>query len=90
MDYIALGKVKSSKYRDKIIRLLYRSPMTAKELAEQIGLELSNTSNYLATLQELGLIRCLNDTLRKGRMYALTEKGREIYSGLISDLPVEF
>jgi len=88
VDYHAFGKVKASKHRDSIIRLLYKSPMTPKELANQTGLELSNTSNYLSTLRELGLVRCLNDDLRKGRIYALTEKGKEVYSGLIRNLPV--
>ena len=88
MDYHAFGKVKASKYRDKIIRLLHKSPMTPKELAQQTGLKLSNTSNYLSTLRELGLVRCLNDNLRKGRrMYALTEKSKEFYS-VISNVPV--
>ncbi len=84
LDQRAYGKVKSSKHRTKIINLLKSSPMTPKELAEQTGAALNNISNYLATLRELGLVKCLNNDLRKGRVYALTDKGKEIHSALIS------
>jgi DNA-binding MarR family transcriptional regulator len=63
-------------------------PKTSKELTEQTGAALNNVSNYLATLLELGLVKCLKDELRKGRMYALTNKGKEIYGALISNEPV--
>ena len=70
--------------RGKIIELLANSsPKTPKELAEQTGVVLNNVSNYLATLQELGLVCCLNDELRKGRLYALTDKGIEIHRAMI-------
>lgn len=78
MDYRALGKVKSSRHRSKILELLSESPKTPKELARQTGLHLSNLSNYLTDLRKLGLVACLTNDLRKGRIYTLTEKGKEI------------
>lgn len=89
LDQHAYGKVKGSKYRSKIVKLLAESsPKTPKELAEQTGAALNNVSNYLATLSELGLVKCLNEDLRKGKLYTLTHKGKEIYSALISNVPV--
>jgi len=89
LDQHVYGIVKSSKHRTRIIKLLAQSPpKTPKELAEQIGVALNNVSNYLATLRELGLVKCLNDDLRKGRVYALTNEGKEIYGALISNEPV--
>jgi len=89
LDQHAYGIVRSSKHRSKIIELLAgSSPKTPRDLAEQTGVALNNVSNYLATLRELGLVKCLNDDLRKGRVYALTSKGKEVYSALISNVPV--
>jgi DNA-binding transcriptional ArsR family regulator len=68
--------------------LLKSSPRTPKELAEQTGVALNNVSNYLATLRELGLVKCLNKDLKKERVYALTDKGKEIHGALISNIPV--
>lgn len=82
MDYNVFGRVKSSRHRTKIIELLSKSPKTPKELAEQTGLNISNLSNYLSSLEGMGLIICLNDKLRKGRIYALTDVGKEVYHHL--------
>jgi DNA-binding IclR family transcriptional regulator len=81
--------VKSSKHRGKIIELLANSsPKTPTELAQQTGVAVNNVSNYLATLQELGLVCCLNNELKKGRLYALTDKGKQIHSAMVSNFPV--
>lgn len=82
MDYNVLGRVKSSRHRTKIIELLSKSPKTPKELAEQTVLNISNLSNYLSDLQGMGLIICLNDKLKKGRIYTLTDAGKEVYHHL--------
>lgn len=89
LDQHAYGIVKSSKHRSKIIELLANSsPKTPKELAEQTGAALNNVSNYLATLQELELVCCLNNELRKGRLYTLTDKGKQIHRAMVSNFPV--
>ena len=62
--------VKSSEHRSKIIGLLANSsPRTLKEVAGQAGVALDNVSTYLATLQELALVCCLNNELRKERLH---------------------
>jgi len=89
LDQHAYGMVKSSKHRSKIIELLTNSsPKTPKELAEQIEVALNNVSNYLATLQELGLVRCINNELRKGRLYTLIDKGKQIHYAMVNNFPV--
>jgi DNA-binding transcriptional ArsR family regulator len=89
LDQHAYGMVISSKYRRKIIELLANSsPKTPTEIAEQTGAAINNVSNYLTTLQELGLVCCLNKELRKGRLYTLTDKGKQIHRALTCNFPV--
>jgi len=82
MDYDVLGRVKSSRHRSRIIESLSKSPKTPKELAEQTGLNISNLSNYLSDLGRMGLVVCLNDKLKKGRIYTLTDSGKKVHRSL--------
>lgn len=38
----------------------------------------THTSKYLKSLKERELIICLNEEAKRGRLYQLTEKGKEI------------
>ena len=85
----AYGMVKSSEHRSKIIELLANSSLrTLKEVAGQAGVALDNVSTYLATLQELALVCCLNNELRKERLYTLVDKGKQIHRAMASNFPV--
>ena len=77
MDYNKLGWIKSSTHRIRILKLLKDKPMTPKEIAQAIPLNLSNVSNYLSDLKDKGIVICLNNGLRKGRLYSISNLGKE-------------
>lgn len=53
-------------------------PKTPKHVAIESGLHFSHVSKTLNELQELHIVVCLNPQLRRGRIYDLTEEGKEI------------
>lgn len=62
----------------RILKLLKDKPMTPKEIAQAIPLNLSNVSNYLSDLKDKGVVICLNNNLRKGRLYSISNLGKEV------------
>ncbi|WGI18017.1 helix-turn-helix domain-containing protein [Methanonatronarchaeum sp. AMET-Sl] len=78
MNYNKLGWIKASTYRQNILRSLEAGPKTPKELAEENEYRMSHVSRTLSNLKEKGLVECLNPDCRKGRLYALTDEGKEM------------
>ena len=76
--YEILGYVKASKYRKLILKLLHNEILTPKEIAERLNTTLAYVSKILRELEQKGLVKCLNPDAVKGRVYTLTEKGKEI------------
>lgn len=79
MDWDTYGWVQSSNYRSNILTSLGEKPKLPRQIAEEYEYYLSHVSNYLTELDEKGLVKCLTPERNKGRVYALTDKGREIY-----------
>ncbi len=77
-DWKTIGKLLSSKNRRKVFYSLYDGKMPS-EVSRETGLASSNVSKMIKELEELGLVRCVNSELRKGRVYKYTKKGKEIY-----------
>jgi len=67
-----------SKYRRIILRSLLESPKTPTQIANEHYCNVSHISRALRELKEKGLVKCLNPERRKGRVYALTDKGLRI------------
>ena len=51
--------------------------MTPKEIAQQSKLHLSQVSRGLREMEKRNMVRCMTPNLKRGRIYAATEKGRE-------------
>ena len=77
MDYDSIGFVKASKYRWEIIRLLASQLLTPTEISSELDIHKSQVSRYLSELADHGLVKTMTPNLRKGRMYALTDKGKK-------------
>lgn len=82
MNFESLGWVKSSKYRIEIMKMIAETPLTPKEISDRLNLNLSNVSSYLAPMIKREIIVCLSNHLRKGRLYALSKKGKELIGAL--------
>jgi predicted transcriptional regulator len=72
----AISLLKSSEYRLKIIKAIGKDTMTPSEIAKKIGIRLNHVSMSLKELKDNNLVKCLNEDIRKGRLYELTELGQ--------------
>jgi predicted transcriptional regulator len=81
-DYKLLGKILASNHRLRTLSLLAERVLTPAEIANRLDLELSHVSKTLRELQDFGLVECKNPTLRKGRLFALTPKGKQTIESL--------
>ncbi|MBU7013804.1 MAG: winged helix-turn-helix transcriptional regulator [Theionarchaea archaeon] len=82
-DWKSIGYVLASIYRRKIILALKDSPLTPKQLSQICGIGIGHVSNVLKGLRDQDLVECLNPKARKGRLYDLTETGREISTAVL-------
>ena len=80
---IELLKVKSyieiSKYRGKVVRSIGEDVKTPTNIAKECNIRTNHISNVLRDLKEHNIVECINEEMRKGRLYRLTEKGLEIH-----------
>ena len=72
----AISLLKSSEYRLKIVKAIGNDTLTPSEIANEINIRLNHVSMFLKELKENKLVKCLNEESRKGRLYELTELGK--------------
>lgn len=77
-----LSLVKSSEYRCKILKSLGTDIKTPSEIAKDTKIRLNHVSMFLKDLKENGLVKCLNEDKRKGRLYQLTGLGKDVIAKL--------
>jgi predicted transcriptional regulator len=85
MDYSLLGFIKASKHREEIVKILGEEILTPTEISRALDLHTSQVSRNLAELVEKGLARILTPNLRKGKVYTLTDVGKECLDVLKGD-----
>jgi predicted transcriptional regulator len=83
-DYELIGKVLASNHRLRILNLLAERVMTPVEMAKSLKMERSHVSKTLRELRSLGLVECKNPTLRKGKLFSVTPRGRHTIESLHS------
>lgn len=71
-----VGFILKSEKRKKLMFLLEK-PKTPTQLSKAMGSSLANVSLKLKDMSDKGLIKCVNPESLKGRIYMLTEKGKE-------------
>jgi len=76
IDGIAL--VKSSEYRHKILKSIGNEMKTPSEIAKAVKIRLNHVSMFLKELKEHGIVECLNEDTKKGRLYQLTKLGKDV------------
>lgn len=85
MDYNLLGFIKASKHREEIVTLLGEEILTPTEISRVLDLHTSQVSRNLTELVEKGVVRILTPNLRKGKVYTLTNVGKECLGVLKGD-----
>lgn len=79
-DWEVIGYVISSTYRVQVLRRLDESPAPPSTIAEDTGCAISHVSRALQDLREHGLVDLLvSESRKKGRIYGMTDAGREIW-----------
>lgn len=72
----AISLIKSSEYRYKVLKAINNEILTPSEIAKKVGLRLNHVSMVLTGLKDSNLVKCLNEDAKKGRLYQLTELGK--------------
>lgn len=72
------GYIEASTYRTKVIKALHKAPQMPTKIAKDTGIRPNHISMTLNQLKNKQLIKCINEEARKGRIYKLTETGKEI------------
>lgn len=78
----AYAYVKRSKNREKIINILATSRKTPSEIVEIMDARFSLVSALLSDLKSQGIIFCINEDDKTGRLYKLTDLGKQIFEEL--------
>ena len=72
----AISLIKSSEYRHKVLKAIGNEVLTPSEIARKVDLRLNHVSMVLTDLKDKKLVKCLNEETKKGRLYELTELGK--------------
>ena len=73
-----LGKIISSSYKREVMLSLRDTELTPKMISKKTHFSINHVSNVLKELKNLSLVECLNEDLKKGRIYKITEEGKKI------------
>ncbi|WP_296846995.1 transcriptional regulator [uncultured Methanobrevibacter sp.] len=78
-DIIVLaGWVKASSYRNRVMINLGNKTKTPSSIARDSQIKMNHVSMVLKALKEKKLIICLNEDSKKGRLYQMTDLGKQV------------
>lgn len=77
-----LGYVKISPYRTNTLKSIGDELKMPSEIANDINVKTSQVSSALSDLRKKKLVICVNEEVRKGRLYKCTDLGKEIIKKL--------
>lgn len=80
--YKILGYVKISPYRTNTLKCVGNKVKMPSEIGNELNYKTSQVSAALTDLKKRNLVICINEEVRKGRLYKCTELGLEILSRL--------
>ena len=79
---IEISYVNISKYRTKVMKSLEGEVLIPSQIAKNSGIRTNHISKVLSELKAHDLVECINPEVRKGRLYRLTDAGKEIAENL--------
>ena len=77
-DWGLISYVISSSIRLRVLIKLEKGVYTPKQLSDALNVQMSRISTVLKELSESHLVKCLTPHQKKGRLYTITEEGREV------------
>lgn len=78
MDWSDYGYIIASNYRVKVIKALLLHPKTPKQLSLETQIGITHVSRTIKELSLRELVFCSNPKDLKGKVFGLTDKGREL------------
>lgn len=75
---ILAGWVKASSYRNRVMINLGNKTKTPSSIARDSQIKMNHVSMVLKALKEKKLIVCLNEDSKKGRLYQMTDLGKQV------------
>jgi ArsR family transcriptional regulator, cadmium/lead-responsive transcriptional repressor len=76
--YNDVGYVKISKHRKKVFLALKNGPKMPSEIVQETKMRMDDVSRALRAMNKKGLVSCINPEMKKGRIYILTNDGKNI------------
>lgn len=73
-----------SKHRRKVVRHLARGPAIPAQIREETGQEYSRISKAISDLRSEGLVELIvSENTKRGRLYEITDRGRETWEYMV-------
>lgn len=82
MDAEIIEFVKRSQYRQRVLISLDGNVLMPKEIAKRSDIKTNHVSKVLSELKNKGLVELINPEARKGRLYRLTDHGKDIVKNM--------
>ena len=76
--YRKLGFVKVSPYRTNTLKSIGNEIKMPSEIGKELDIRTSQVSAALSDLKQEKLVVCVNEEMRKGRLYKCTKTGLEV------------
>ncbi len=76
--FYILGFLKASRLRLTTLKAIGTGVMMPSEISGKANIRTSQASSALRDLKGKGLVVCINDDVRKGRLYRCTSLGLEV------------
>ena len=70
--------VQISKYREKTLKSIGNDVKIPTHIAEDSGIRTNHISKVLSELKNKEIVECINEEARKGRLYRLTDTGKDV------------
>ncbi len=74
--------VEISKYREKTLKSIGNNVKIPKNIAKDSGIRTNHISKVLSELKSKEIVECINEEARKGRLYRLTDTGKEVLESI--------
>lgn len=78
----AYSSIISSEAKISIILALDKKILTPKRISQLTNKRINHISTYLTQLKKNNIVICLNEEMKKGRLYKLTELGNKVVGEL--------
>lgn len=77
-----ISYVEISKYREKTLKSIGNNVKIPTNIAKDSDIKTNHISKVLSELKSKEIVECINEEARKGRLYRLTDTGKEVLESI--------